>query len=37
MMHYCLSRDDIVKTFVIEDMIDGKMVVTDFFSIMRTT
>ena len=37
MMHYVLSRDDIVKTFVIENMVDGKMQVTDFFSIMRTT
>ena len=37
MMHYVLGRDDIVKTFVIENMIDGKMTVTDFFSIIRTT
>lgn len=37
MMHYVLSRDDIVKTFVIENMLDGKVTVTDFFSIIRTT
>jgi hypothetical protein len=31
-MHYLLPKENIVYTWVIENEVDGKMAVTDFFS-----
>jgi len=36
-LHYLLPRDDVVWTWVIENPVDGKNVVTDFFSMYRIT
>lgn len=33
---YLLPREDIVATYVVENMVDGKVKVTDFFSVLST-
>ena len=35
--HFLMPRENVVWTYVIEDKIDGKAVVTDFFSMTRLT
>lgn len=36
-IHHLLPKEDIVWTYVVEDIVGGKKVVTDFFSMYRLT
>ena len=36
-IHHCFPKEDIVWTWVVENTVNGKTVVTDFFSMYRLT